>query len=172
VSLHPSERASTWFDDDVEDVDAVATLEHVLVRLGAGRYAIAAQHVVEVVPVPGLTRVPAASGWLLGVGNWRGHVLPVVDLRPLLGVDATPLASSARVVVIRSDDVEVGVVADQVLGLLDVPADHEAAPLTLAAEASDLVVGLTDDGSVTGPVAILDAEAVLGLARARASRPR
>lgn len=163
---------ATWFDDDLEDLSAVASLEHVLLRLGAGRYAVAAQHVVEVVPVPGLTRVPAAPGWLVGVGNWRGHVLPVVDLRPLLAVDATPLASSGRVVVLRSDDVEVGVVADQVLGLLEVPVDHDPAPLTLAAEASDLVVGLTDDGAATGPVAILDAHAVLGLARTRPSRPR
>jgi len=172
VSLHPPGGSPTWFDDDVEDLDAVATLEHVLVRLGAGRYAVAARHVVEVVPVPGLTRVPAAPSWLLGVANWRGHVLPVADLRPLLGVAPTPLASSARVVVIRSEDVEVGFVADQVLGLLDVPDDHDPAPVTLAAEASDLVVGLADDGSVTGPVALLDASAVLGLARARASRPR
>ena len=37
---------------------------------------------------------------------------------------------------------------------------------------ADLVVGLADDGSVTGPVALLDASAVLGLARTRASRPR
>lgn len=163
---------ATWFDDDLEDLSAVASLEHVLLRLGAGRYAVAAQHVVEVVPVPVLTRVPASPGWLVGVGNWRGHVLPVVDLRPLLGVDATPLASSGRVVVLRSEDVEVGVVADQVLGLLEVPVDHDPAPLTLAAEASDLVVGLTDDGAATGPVAILDAHAVLGLARTRSSRPR
>ncbi|MGD9956082.1 MAG: chemotaxis protein CheW [Candidatus Nanopelagicales bacterium] len=163
---------ATWFDDDLEDLEAVASLEHVLLRLGAGRYAVAAEHVVEVVPVPPLTRVPAAPGWLVGVGNWRGHVLPVADLRQLLGIDATPLASSGRVVVLRGDEVEVGVVADQVLGLLEVPVDHDPAPLTLAAEASDLVVGLSDDGAATGPVAILDAGAVLGLARSRPSRPR
>jgi chemotaxis signal transduction protein len=170
VTLHPADSAPTWFDDDVVDQDAVAVQDHVVVRLGAGRYAVGAAHVVEVVPVPGLTRVPAGPHWLLGVGNWRGHVLPVVDLRPLLGVAATPLASSARVVVVRSDDVEVGIVADQVLGLIEVPDDREKAPLTLATEASDLVVGLADDGSGTGPVAVLDAQAVLALARA--SRPR
>ena len=172
MSLHPADPAPTWFDDDVVDADAVVGHEHVVVRLGAGRYALGAAHVVEVVPVPGLTRVPAGPSWLLGVGNWRGHVLPVADLRPLLGIAATPLASSARVVVVRSDDIEVGIVADQVLGLIEVPDDHEKAPLTLATEASDLVVGLADDGSATGPVAVLDAQAVLGLARGRASRPR
>jgi len=163
---------ATWFDDDVDDLEAVASLEHVLLRLGAGRYAVAAEHVVEVVPVPPLTRVPAGPGWLVGVGNWRGHVLPVVDLRPLLGIEATPLASSGRVVVLRAEVVEVGVVADQVLGLLEVPVDHDPAPLTLAAEAADLVVGLADDGAATGPVALLDAGTVLGLARTRPSRPR
>lgn len=169
MTLHQPEPA-TWFDDDVVEPDA-SGLEHVVVRLGAGRYGIDASLVVEVVPVPALTRVPAAPGWLGGVGNWRGRVLPVIDLRPLLGAAVTPLASSARVVVVRDGEIEVGVVADAVQGLLEVPADHDPAPVTLSGEAADLVVGLADEASPSGPVALLDTAAVLALGR-RIARQR
>lgn len=32
------------------------------------------------------TAVPHAPGWMLGVFNWRGKILPLVDLRPRLGL--------------------------------------------------------------------------------------
>ena len=46
--------------------------------------------VAEVASVPGVTRVPGAPAWLAGVANWRGRMLPVLDLRPLLGADRGP----------------------------------------------------------------------------------
>lgn len=168
MTLHQPEPA-TWFDDDVVEPDA-AGHDHVVVRLGAGRYGIDASLVVEVVPVPLLTRVPGSPPWLSGVGNWRGRVLPVIDLRPLLDIAVTPLASSGRVVVVRSGEVEVGIVADAVQGLLEVPDEHDPAPVTLSGEAADLVVGLADEASAAGPVALLDTTAVLGLGRRLAGR--
>jgi purine-binding chemotaxis protein CheW len=155
----------TWFDDDVDAPEEAPGAEHVVVRLGAGRYAVDAARVVEVVAVPGLTRVPGTPSWLSGVANWRGHVLPVADLRPLLGIPATPLASSARVVVVRDETVEVGLVADAVLGMLEVPLDHPAAPATLEGDAAELVCGLADEDSPAGPAALLDVDVILTLAR-------
>ena len=56
--------------------------------------------VAEVVPVPVVTRIPGAPAWLSGVVNWRGRVLPVIDLRPLVGAPLSPLPTSARLVVL------------------------------------------------------------------------
>ena len=70
-----------------------------LLRLGSSRYAVAMADVAEVAAVPGVTRVPGSPPWLPGVANWRGRMLPVLDLRPLLATPTVPLASSARLVV-------------------------------------------------------------------------
>ncbi len=161
---------ATWFDDDVAEVEEISGTDHVVIRLGSGRYGIAAPDVAEVTPLPALTRVPGLPAWLTGVGNWRGHVLPLVDLRPLLGLPVTPLPSSARIVVVAVDDVEVGILAEAVTGLVEVPADREAPPMTLTGDSADLVVGLADDGP-GGPVAVLGTSAVLAL-RTRLSRGR
>jgi purine-binding chemotaxis protein CheW len=158
----------TWFDDETVEVEETLHVDHVVVRLGGGRYGLSAPDVAEVTPLPGLTRVPSTAPWLCGVGNWRGHVLPVVDLRPLLGLPVTPLPSSARVVVVSVDDVEVGIVAEAVAGLVPVPEDCDPPPVTLTGTAAELVVGLADGGPA-GPVAVLATSAVLGL-RGRAAR--
>ena len=154
----------TWFDDDVVEPVALG-VDHVVVRLGGGRYGVSAPDVAEVVPLMRVTRLPGTPAWVCGVGNWRGHVLPLVDLRPLLQVAVVPLPSSARVVVVSVGDVEVGLVAEAVSGLVEVPDTLESTPVTLVGDAADLVAGLTDDGPA-GPVAVLRTEAVLGL-RAR-----
>ena len=91
----------------------------VLLGLGSSRYAVAMADVAEVAAVPGVTRVPGSPPWLSGVANWRGRMLPVLDLRPLLATPTVPLASSARLVVLGRDDVVVGLVVEAVPGVHD-----------------------------------------------------
>ena len=136
----------------------------VLLRLGEARYAVDMAAVAEVVPVPPTTRVPDQPPWLAGVANWRGRVLPVIDVRLLLGVQAVPLASSARLVVLTDDDVLLGVLAEAVPGVHpgDV-ADADPPPATLAGEAALLVRGQVTDR--LGPVAVLDPQALFSLRR-------
>ncbi len=134
----------------------------VVLRLGASRYAVATADVAEVAPVPATTRLPGAPVWLSGVANWRGRMLPVLDLRPLLASAVLPLASSARVVVLARGEVFVGVLAEAVPGVFDGElVDLDPPPSTLGAQAGTLVLGQVTDGS--GPVAVLDAGAVLAL---------
>jgi chemotaxis signal transduction protein len=126
-------------------------------------------HVAEVVHVPRTTRVPASPGWLVGLANWRGRVLPVLDLRPLLGAETVPLATSARLVILALDDVEAGLLADQVPGPLPQGEWVVAPPPpTAAAAAADLLAGVLDDGG--GPLSLLDAAAVLALGSEAANR--
>ena len=142
----------------------------VLLRLGSSRYVVAMADVAEVVPLPGVTRVPGAPSWLCGVANWRGRMLPVLDLRPLLGTATVPLASSARVIVVGPDDLSVGLVAEAVPGVHDDALTHcEPPPPTLTGEAARLIAGQVSDRQ--GPLAVLDVAAVLAL-RNRLDRRR
>ena len=84
-----------------------------------------------------------------------------MDLRPLVGAPLAPLPTSARLVVLSEDDVECGLVADMVPGLLDCdPRSLEPMPATASSGIGPLVRGVIDDG---GPVALLDTAAVLRL---------
>jgi purine-binding chemotaxis protein CheW len=145
-----------------DGAEAPRVTDHVVVRLGSGRYAVCAPDVAEVISVPALTRIPGAPVWLCGIGNWRGHVLPVIDLRPVLGATASPSPSSARVVVLAVDDVEVGILADAVTGLLPVPDDCEPPPTNVQGPARVLLRGITDGGTA-GPVGVVLTAAVIAL---------
>lgn len=159
------------------DLDAPTTGEAVevvpdaiVVRLGVARYAVPMADVAEVVPVPRVTRVPGMPPWLAGVVNWRGHVLPLLDLRPILGEPSSPLPTSARVVVLTSDGIEAGLVVELVTGLLAPTEDAPMpAPSTASTDASDLVIGVVESA---GPVSLLNAAAILELRRSLPSTRR
>lgn len=158
---------------DVDPVDGVGTgaaAGAVVLRFGASRYAVDMADVAEVAAVPGVTRIPGSPPWLLGVANWRGRMLPVLDLRPLLAAETVPLPGSARLVVVGRDNVVVGLVAEAVPGVYDAALDDPAPPPpTLTPDARLLVVGQVCDPR--GPVAVLDVGAVLAL-RDRVDRRR
>lgn len=149
-------------DEQTPGLPTGAAAGAVLVRLGSSRYALDMTDVAEVAMVPEVTRIPGSGPWLLGVANWRGRMLPVLDLRPLLGAVRLPLPSSARLVVVARDDLVVGLVAEAVPGVYDESlSDVAPPPPTLPADAARLVTGQVADAQ--GPVAVLDVAAVLAL---------
>jgi twitching motility protein PilI len=139
---------------------AAASSDAVVVRLGHSRFAAELSAVAEVGRVPSLTRVPGVPRWLAGVANWRGRLLPVLDLRPLLGADATPLGPQARLLVLTADGINAGVVVDSVEGTGTL-GDMQELPAALSGTATHLLAGQVP--LADGPVAVLDVVAVLRL---------
>ncbi|HUR13346.1 MAG TPA: chemotaxis protein CheW [Mycobacteriales bacterium] len=135
--------------------------EVVVVRLGGSRYALPMSAVAEVGRPPGLTRVPGLPAWLAGVANWRGRVLAVIDLRPLLDAGAE-LDKRARLVVLNRGGVPVGLLTEGVEGtqLLDLER-VEASLAHLPGTAAELLLGQVTDGD--GPCGVVDLDAVYRL---------
>ena len=49
-------------------------------RIGDHRLVSSFGEVVEILSMPPVTPLPGAQPWLLGIGNLRGNLFPVVDL--------------------------------------------------------------------------------------------
>jgi chemotaxis signal transduction protein len=147
--------------------EAAADADGVVVRLGTGRFAVSLASVAEVGRVPSVTRVPGTPVWVAGVANWRGRILPVLDLGSLLGAPESDLGTGARLLVLSTDGVSVGLLVDAVEGTAVVAASAEAFPANLAGSAARLLAGQLPHPD--GPVAVLDVDAVL---RMRESLPR
>ena len=146
-------------------METLADEQLVIVRLGGCRYAVPMAAVAEVGRPPALTRVPGLPGWVAGVANWRGRVLAVLDLRPLLAADDPPLDRRGRLVVLASGAVRVGLLVELVEGTLAVGPDAVRPALAhLAWSTGGLLGGQLTDGA--GPVGVLDLAAVMGLAGA------
>jgi chemotaxis signal transduction protein len=142
----------------------------VVVRFGAGRYAVPMSAIAEVGRVARVTRVPGVPMWVAGVSNWRGRILPVVDLRPLLGVPASDVQTDARLVVTGDETISVGLLVEAVEGVATLPAGElDAPPATVNSDAAELLAGQWNDER--GPIGVIDISAVLRL-RARLPRER
>ena len=71
-----------------------------------------------------ITRVPGAQRWMLGIANLRGHLLPLIDIKLLLGSGRTTLRRATRVISVNHREVPAGIVIDEVLGFRRF-MDHE-----------------------------------------------
>ena len=92
-----------------------------------------------------MTRVPGANRWLLGIANLRGHLLPLIDVKLLLGSGRTTLRRTTRVISVNHREVPAGLVVDEVLGFRRF-MDHEftnEAPETIV-RCDRFLTGLTN----------------------------
>ena len=94
-------------------------------RIGEEQFVAGRDQVREVLMLPdGMTRVPGSRRWMLGIANLRGHLLPLVDVKLLLGSGRTTLRRTTRVISVNHREVPAGLVVDEVLGFRRF-MDHE-----------------------------------------------
>jgi len=85
-------------------------------RVGTRRLVSDFREVVEIVPMPPVTPVPGAQPWLLGVGNLRGNLFPVVDLKQFMEGRRTVLHEGQRVLIMRQSGGDVALTIDELYG--------------------------------------------------------
>jgi len=85
-------------------------------RLGSYRLICSRTEIREVIPWPGVTRVPRAKSWLMGLANVRGQLLPVTDVGQWAGLGETQRSRSSRVIVVNHPEIPAGLLVDQVVG--------------------------------------------------------
>lgn len=123
-------------------------------------FALPVTHVIEILRVPAITRVPHAPHTVRGVMNMRGRVLPVIDLRVRLGIAEIAIGESARVLVVSSRDRLLGLLVDSVQQVLRLDRlAVEPPPPDVMTTQSDYIVGVYHfDESL---VILLDVDRVL-----------
>jgi purine-binding chemotaxis protein CheW len=140
-------------------VEPASVRELLVFHLDATAYALPVDCVREIVRLRELTKVPRAPSWLLGILALRGEVVEVIDLRSRLGLGASRLDRSNRVVVCRgAEDRVSGLVVDGVTEVYRASEDllrpASGLDVTMVSE-----ICLRDDQFVS----LLDFERLLGL---------
>ena len=97
-----------------------------LIRLGSVLYAVEVRYAREVVVFDEYTQVPLAPPHLIGVANLRGRLVPLVDLRPLLGLEPARATRDAKALVVERDQLTAAFLIDDVVGLE--PLERVTAP--------------------------------------------
>jgi purine-binding chemotaxis protein CheW len=98
--------------------------QFVAFRAGSQDFAVEIHRVKEVLPYRAVTPLPHAPAVLEGVIELRGAVVPVLDLRRVLGfADAKPDAQS-RILILRARKRTIGLLVDAVFRVITVSPDH------------------------------------------------
>jgi len=119
-------------------------------RIREALYALDATEVVEVIPRVDPRVVPHAPPYLAGVFNYRGIIVPAVDLGVLLDAGPCRARLSTRIILAGDPDSPerlVGLIAESVNDVVPLPAHAASFPPIHRAEAPYLgaVVQLGDD---------------------------
>jgi purine-binding chemotaxis protein CheW len=85
--------------------------------LGEEKFAIPVDNVQEVVEFGQVTKVPNAPPYMIGIINLRGRVLPLLDTKLKLGLEATARTQKSRIMVLdipTADDknLQIGAMVD------------------------------------------------------------
>jgi purine-binding chemotaxis protein CheW len=93
----------------------------IVLTVAGTTYAIRSRDVQHMEMVESVTRVPNAAPFVDGVVFSRGQVVPAVNLRARFGFERTPYDVRTRMVVVRTGDRVVGLVADEGREFLRIP---------------------------------------------------
>ena len=98
--------------------------------LGATTFAIDAWAVREVRALYELTPLPCTPRHVSGIINAHGRIIAVIDLKKFLPLPESGLTDLNKVIILQHADVELGILADRVLGaaVIAVPSIAPASP--------------------------------------------
>ncbi|MBS0557905.1 MAG: chemotaxis protein CheW [Proteobacteria bacterium] len=99
-----------------EQIEAPGLWRGIGFRIGQRYLVSGISEVNEILTPPALTIVPGTRGWLLGVANVRGNLVPVIDLKQYLEGERTQVTDASRVLLVRQAGGSVGLLIDEVLG--------------------------------------------------------
>lgn len=127
-------------------------------RLAEERYALEAHAVHDVQPLRELTPLPGTPDFLAGLVSIRGRLVAVIDLKRFFDLPRQGITDMHSIVLLRSDELEIGLLADTVVGVYALCEDAIQAPPSGGQDPhADYLKGITADR-----LAVLDAGAILG----------
>jgi purine-binding chemotaxis protein CheW len=151
-------RARFLAQERKEDKDLPQSpLEVVEFLLAAEHYGIELTNIREIHALSEFTPVPGTPAFVLGLTNVRGQILSLIDIKKLFDLPERGLTDLNKVIVVRTHQMELGILADAVLGVRTIaPSEFQTSLPTLTGIRAEYLKGITKD-----PLVILDVEKIL-----------
>lgn len=121
--------------------------QYLTFAVGSEQFAMDIRTVREIIQYAPMTTLPLMPGFVRGVINLRGAVVPVIDLHARFGRPPAQIGKKTCIVIFDArhdgDRVELGLLVDAVSEVIDIAADQiEAPPNFGAAVRRDFIRGM------------------------------
>lgn len=123
------------------------------------KYAFNIKYINEVFKPKKVTPLPCTPSFIIGIINFRGKILSVVDIRNFIGFthDIKDFNEVRQVIVVKVNDFEVGILVDNVLGYYSISVEEiQKNVLTLTEDRKEFIVGIARNSTM-----IVDIENVM-----------
>jgi purine-binding chemotaxis protein CheW len=119
-------RRSAQIAKKIQTEEQGEVVKAAIISLDNELYGLDVQYIFDIRVLENVTFVPRVPAWVLGVVNWRGRILSVIDLRCFLGLPArkdadTKVKTVQHLVVLQVGEMEVGIQADEVFLIESIP---------------------------------------------------
>ncbi len=122
--------------------DTKHTSQFVGFQIDGQQYAFRIEQIQEIVILDQVTQTPQVATYVEGVSNLRGAIIPIINLRELLGLARRPADSETRTIIVNVGDRTIGCTVDSVSQVIRIPEDSiQAAPDTLIADGTRDIAG-------------------------------
>ena len=100
------------------------TFQYIVIKLGNEQYGIDIRYIDNIVRMQHITRVPKVAGYLKGVINLRGEVIPVMSLRIKMDLSADEITKATRIIILKLEQHgTIGVIVDEVKEVVTLTTD-------------------------------------------------
>lgn len=157
---------------DPTSTDAISdtknTSQFVGFQIDGQQYAFRIEQIQEIVILDQVTQTPQVASFVEGVSNLRGAIIPIINLRKLLGLEPKLSDGETRTIVVNVGDRTMGCTVDAVSQVIRIPQDSiQPAPDTMTANGNCDIAGFAklDDALVI----LLDIDELLSSERLKNS---
>ncbi|HHV29494.1 MAG TPA: purine-binding chemotaxis protein CheW [Clostridium sp.] len=127
--------------------------------LGKEYYGIEIKYVTEIIGIQSITEVPDLPGYIRGIINLRGKIIPVMDVRLRFGKEFKEYDDRTCIIVIDSENILVGLIVDSVWEVMSIPNEEIVTPPDFNESENKFIKGIGKTGSEVK--LILDCEKLL-----------
>ncbi|WP_069649828.1 chemotaxis protein CheW [Caloranaerobacter ferrireducens] len=106
----------------------MAEKQYVIFKLNQEEYGIEISNVKEITDYKEGIKVPNASGFVDGVINLRGDVVPIINLKKRFNLDITKIEKNSRIIITNINEKLVGFVVDDASQVLTINDDDVESP--------------------------------------------
>lgn len=117
-------------------------MQYIGFSMNGNEYTIPILKVQEIVNLPHLTRLPQVPDYIEGITNLRGRIIPIVNLKKLVGLGGDSLGE--KIIVVTSGRIVFGVLIDAITGVISIEDSAIEPPADF--NTSDIVSGVAKVG--------------------------
>ncbi len=164
-----AQKSASDLSPSVARSDAKNTSQFVGFQIDGLQYAIRIEQIREIVILDQVTQTPQVASYVEGVSNLRGAIIPIINLRKLLGLTPKPADSETRTIVVNVGDRTMGCTVDAVSQVIRIPQDSiQPAPDTMTTDGNHDIAGFAKLADKL--VILLDIDELLSPERLRRDR--